>query len=374
MSDPGLDALLGAGWPDGWQCPPLEGSTAPERLRAIARSGFAGMAVPGDFQGGGASMLDVAAAQRAVSIVEPSLAIALNMHSFTVGLLREHWEVERDLSWFLLEAIAESGSLVASAFAEPGGLPHMLSAKTQAIRRGKDVELTGVKAPCSLIESAAMFCTNARLADSDQIIVALVPSGSDGMHRQPGWTGMGMRASDTGRLTLDHVVVDDRLVFYSAPADELDRMVVAGLVWFAVLLAATYHGAMTSFLVEVGARTRSPGKEGRLLLGRAVRATTALGLACQGLAHAWMDGTCRGTTALAAAQALRNEVPRVVDEILANTRPLVGSTIYTTGDRLNELSLDLLAAHHHPPSELVCDLSLGNIGVGAAPTLDPGRD
>lgn len=366
-----LDALLAGGWTGTWQCPKLPDATPARRLRAVAETGFAGLAVPAEFGGAGASLLDVASAQREVARFDPGAAIALNMHSFTIGLLREYWLAEHDISWFLLEGIAEKNALIASAFAEPGGLPNMLSANMQAVRKKKGYCLTGTKYPCSLITTADIFCTNARVDPSGEIIVAMVPARSPGMTREETWAGLGMRSSDTGTLALADVEVDDRLVFYSAPADRIDGLVVAGLVWFCVLLAGTYHGVLTTFLAGAAAQSKERSADIRYVLGQAVRAAVNLGSSCQGVARAWEEGGLRGSAGVGTAQALRNQVAAAADDVVRHVRLLVGSRMYALGNPLAELGLDLLASHHHPPAEPVCDLSLGGIALGEPATLDP---
>lgn len=370
MSGGGLD-LLDAGWDPVWSCPSLEGAAA-DRIRLLSQSGYPGLAVPTAFQGAGAPLLGVAAAQRDIAAVDPGVAVAVNMHAFTIGLLREYWEQEHDVSWFLLEGVAETGALVASAFAEPGGLPNMLSASALASRDGPGHTVTGVKFPCSLITTATLFCVNARLEGSEQVVVLLIPAGSPGLTAEPGWPALGMTTSDTGRLVLDRVGVDRRLIFYTAPEGQLDHLVIAGLVWFTVLLAATYHGALSTFLRQLAPSARNTS-DVRADLGRAVRATASLGLAAQGLAHGWTQGTIRGPAALAGAQALRNQLADTCAVAVRIGRRVAGSRLYTTDHPLARLGLDLIASHHHPPSERVCDLSLGGLVTGAPLTLDPDR-
>ncbi|MEK8173293.1 acyl-CoA dehydrogenase family protein [Streptomyces sp. M19] len=103
--------------------PAREGATGAERIRDLAAGGYAALPIPEEFGGAGASLVEVASAQRALGMVDPSAAVALNMHAFTVGLMADYWQRHRDTSWMLLEGIAGSGALVASAFAEPGGSP-----------------------------------------------------------------------------------------------------------------------------------------------------------------------------------------------------------------------------------------------------------
>ncbi|MEK8173292.1 hypothetical protein NKH77_43600 [Streptomyces sp. M19] len=62
------------------------------------------------------------------------------------------------------------------------------------------------------------------------------------------WPSLGMRESDTAKLVLRDVEVDDRLVFHRGPADVIDENVISGMAWFAVLLTATYHGVLSGLL------------------------------------------------------------------------------------------------------------------------------
>src|SRR5438445_192126 len=96
------------------------GRVPDESLEAVRASGYLGLPVPKEFEGGGASALECCAVQRRLAAADPALALALNMHLFSMGVMVAHWRRERDTSWLLLEAIATQNRLVASAFAEPG--------------------------------------------------------------------------------------------------------------------------------------------------------------------------------------------------------------------------------------------------------------
>ncbi len=48
------------------------------------------------------------------------------MHTLTVGLMADHWRRHRDTSWMMLEGLAATPGLIASAFAEPGGSSNLV--------------------------------------------------------------------------------------------------------------------------------------------------------------------------------------------------------------------------------------------------------
>ncbi|GGV70652.1 oxidoreductase [Streptomyces griseoloalbus] len=369
--------LLDAGWhmPDAWPGPvhdPEEGTPA-ERIRAVAASGFASLAIPEAFGGAGADLAGTAAAQRALARRDPHAAIALNMHSLTVGLMTDYWERHRDTTSWLLEGIATQNALVASAFAEPGGSANFLSSVSTARREGRGYVVSGTKYPCSLASTATLVCLSARVAGTDDTIIALCPSASPGLRVEGDWPSLGMNASDTAKLVLDEVEIDDRLVFHRAPADSIDDTVIAGIVWFAVLIGATYHGVLTSLLdLAVKTVTTSDRHGPRTVrIGQAARDLLALGGACRQLARDWTDGSLGGEPALATAMALRSSLSDTRDRVVSTLTPVIGSRMYTRGQHAAALHLDSLAAHHHPPSLLACDEAVGAYCTGRPLGFDP---
>jgi alkylation response protein AidB-like acyl-CoA dehydrogenase len=367
-------ALLDAGWSTAWTpTPPPEGATGTERIRDLAAGGYAALPIPEDFGGAGANLIEMAAAQRALGRVDPSAAVALNMHAFTVGLMVDYWKRHRDTTWMLLEGIARSGALVASAFAEPGGSPNFMTSFSEAVPTERGYRVSGVKYPCSLATTADLVCLTARVTDTDETVLALIPSTSPGLDAEGEWPSLGMRESDTARLVLRDVEVDDRLVFHRGPADVLDENVTAGMAWFSVLLTATYHGVLSALVDAAYHGVSSSGRFGprTALLGRATRELLTLGGACRQLAADIDTGSLAGEAAMAAAVGLRATLSDTRDRVLSAVTPVVGSRLYGRGQVAAGLALDSLAAHHHPPSLLVCDEVVGSFCTGRGITFDP---
>ncbi|MFJ9648364.1 acyl-CoA dehydrogenase family protein [Streptomyces sp. NPDC004244] len=367
-------ALLNAGWSTVWTPgPPREDASGTDRIRDLTASGYAALPVPREFGGAGASLVEVASAQRALGMTDPSAAIALNMHAFTVGLMADYWRRHRDSSWMLLEGIARTGALVASAFAEPGGSPNFMSSRSEAVPTGKGYRVSGVKFPCSLATTATLVCLTARVAGTDDTILALCPRSSPGLTVEGEWASLGMTTSDTAGLVLRDVEVDDRLVFHRGPADVVDDNVVSGMVWFAVLLSATYHGVLSSLLDVAYRQVVGAGTYGArtALLGRATRELLALGGACRQLGREVESGAVAGRAALAAAVGLRATLSDTRDRVLAAVTPVVGSRLYGRGQAAASLLVDSLAVHHHPPSLLTCDDVVGAFCTGREISFDP---
>lgn len=368
-----IRSLLDHDWSDGWSCPDLSTiEPGPARIRHVAATDYPVLAVPEQFGGAGFDLCSTASAQRELAIADPATAIALNMHTHTIAILTEYWKVHSDYSWFLLEGIAETHGLLASAFSEPGGSVNFLRAKTVARRSERGFRVSGAKFPCSLVSTARLFCLSASLEGTGESIVALCPAGSDGLSSDTdAWSPVGMQASDTGKLQLEDVEIDRRLVFYQAPADDVDELVVAGIVCFAVLISATYHGVLSRLveLAAAGATARDVTVAERV--GAAVRELLMMQFATNHLARAWDAGSIRGQAALVMAMALRSELSAVRDRVVSAITPVVGSRIFSARDEISGRALDSLAVHHHPPSLRVCDLTVGSFAAGAPFTLDP---
>ncbi|MGN2640644.1 acyl-CoA dehydrogenase family protein [Nocardia takedensis] len=367
--------FLDQGWSTPMTIPVLDQADPAERIRAVARSEFGALAIPELFGGAGLSLLDVASAQRALARVDPGTAIAVNMHSLSIGVMVDYWKRHHDDSWMLLEGIANSKALVASAFAEPGGSPNFMKSVSQATPTAKGYLISGTKFPCSLATTAEIYCLSANVTGTGESVVGLCPAKSPGITVGAPWESVGMRGSDTARVVFDNVELDDRLVFHRAPPDDFDEVVVSGIVWFVTLVSATYHGVLTSLLeyAVAGARKRGAavGGQRQLEIGRAARELYLLGSACRQLAHEWETTTMGERNGLAAAMALRAGLSATRERVVTALTPVLGAQLFTAGDAAAGLAIDSLAVHHHPPNLMSCDEAVGALHLGHPMSFNP---
>ena len=80
-------------------------------------AGGAGLTIPRDLDGHGASALDSIRVQRALATRSPSLAVGTTMHHFSVAALVELWKHEPGDEAILLKVVATERKLLASGFA-----------------------------------------------------------------------------------------------------------------------------------------------------------------------------------------------------------------------------------------------------------------
>jgi len=350
-------------------------------LKLLSEARWPGLAVPERFGGGGAGLLDCCAAQRALAGADPALAVALNMHLFSIGLMVEHWRRRTDVSWLLIEAIATQDRLLASAFAEPD-LGGSVSRSTLRARRTEGGwVVSGRKTPCSLAGVADLVCLQLQSDDDSEVLVALLPTTAPGLTVEYTWDALGMRGSASDTLVLDSCEIPDDLVFYRAPAGtEDDDVLVAGVVWFALTATATYLGLAQSALGEasrllhrgrishLGApRAELPSYQG--VVGNAAADLLVLEAGCAGLA-ARMDRGDDPVALLAAALAVKERAAAAVPAAVAAVAESCGGAAYAGRGELARLWRDAQAVRFHPPTGPAVRQYLGRRSLGLPARLD----
>jgi len=242
---PGFDALIAA-------IPLAEMEARDSQAIELFRgAGGAGLVVPQDFKGHGASPSAAIRVQRAIGSRSPSLAVATTMHHFSTASLIELQRAENGFEWLLLQAIAEQGRLLASGFAEGVHGRGVFSPTMRARRVDGKFLVSGTKKPCSLSRSMDVLTASVAIASeaSDaepEFAVALVPAGAPGLEVSDFWGSSVLAGAQSEAVTLSDVPVDPDLV---VGVDNADAVQTASFLWFELLITASYVG-MASSLVE----------------------------------------------------------------------------------------------------------------------------
>lgn len=347
-------------------------------LELLKLNHYYGIPVPSDFEGEGATVEQCCAVQRRIAMADPGLAVGLNMHLFSVGVILEHWRVERDVSWALMEAIATQDRLVASAFAEPGLGGSFLRSHCQGKRVEGGYQVTGVKAPCSLIARSDLVCFQFESNENrpDTLCVALVPTKSEGFSVKKSWNAMGMRASESDTLLLSDAFVPDDLVFHrSEPGADDDPVFTLGLCWFLVTATATYLGAINACLhqltkqLEGSAYSKAGLPRGHYPtfqneLGELFGQYLALEHSCSNIAK-MLDREDRTVDhILPSALALKNVAVDTCKQVSGSAMELCGGGSYSTKSPMSRLWRDIQAIAFHPPTRFVSRQILARSALG----------
>ena len=214
-------------------------------------TGGAGLVVPKDFKGHGASPSAAIRVQRAIGSRSPSLAVATTMHHFSTASLIELQRAQSGFEWLLLQAIAEQGRLLASGFAEGVHGQGVFSPGMRARRVDGKFLVSGTKKPCSLSRSmdvlTASVAVTGGVPDAEPgFAIALVPAGAPGLEVSDFWGSSVLAGAQSEAVTLSDVPVDPDLV---VAVDDVDAVQTASFLWFELLITASYIG-MASSLVE----------------------------------------------------------------------------------------------------------------------------
>ncbi|WP_203908779.1 acyl-CoA dehydrogenase family protein [Rhizocola hellebori] len=392
----GLSACFEAIWPDvsgllppeavaavaaGAATADSEGRPCRDSLEVLRALGWPGLPVPVKLLGGGASLAQCCAAQRALGAADPALAIALNMHLFSVGLMVEHWKRRADVSWLLLEAIASQGRIVASAFAEPH-LGGSVSRSTLRARRSPGgFRLSGLKRPCSLAAEADLVCFQMQVEGEDEVLVALLPTDAPGLTVQRSWDAMGMRGSGSETVRFDDCLVPDELIYYRAPAgQDDDEILAAGVIWFSLTSTACYLGVAQAAMDSARAtlagsrinhlaatRDRLPSYQGAI--GDHTGALLTLESACASLA-ALMGQGGSPQALLPMCLAVKQQAMEVVPNAIAAAIEACGGMAYSRSLPLERLWRDAQAIRFHPPTRASTRQYLGRVALGLPAQLD----
>lgn len=193
-----------------------------ENIAAMQESGFLAACLPPDFGGMGVdSVHDLAVAVNRLGRGDGSTALGANMHLAATWRAARSWTSARDAgdtetSDALGQSLALLGSgqvLSASAAAEAGTSPGYCRARATRVDGGWTV--SGRKAFATNSPAAAVFSVFVAVPDDggiDQLGVARVVRGAEGLEVCDNWDALGMRASGSGDVVLqDCFVADDML-------------------------------------------------------------------------------------------------------------------------------------------------------------------
>jgi alkylation response protein AidB-like acyl-CoA dehydrogenase len=188
------------------------------------------------------------------------------MHSFSLaGLLAlaATTETKDSVEWMLLQGLAENKLLVASGFAEGKSGQGLFAPAMQARRSGENWILSGKKQPCSLSHSMDLMATSCALHGEDGTFegyaIAVVSSQLPGVEVEPFWSAPVLTGAQSEAVVLRDVEVHDELMIRMGEDDGtgLDDLQTIGVVWFELLMTASYIGAASALVERVLAEGKS---------------------------------------------------------------------------------------------------------------------
>ncbi|GAA4815885.1 acyl-CoA dehydrogenase family protein [Streptomyces ziwulingensis] len=314
-------------------------------------SGGPGLLVPESHHGRGASALDALRVQRALGSRSPSLAVATTMHHFSMATLVGLGDLGDGAEWTLVEEVAAGNRVVASGFAEGRSGAGILDPSMSAEVVDDGIRINGVKRPCSLAHSMDILTASVLIpredGKGDELAVALVPAGSEGVCVTGFWSSAFLAGAESEQVTLTDVVVPAELVLRTATTtgERLDELQTAGLIWFQALMTGSYLGAASALVERVLLNDRIPEHERvRLFMETEAAMATAEGVARR------VDAGDLGESALAQALYTRYGVQDALGRIVPRAVELLGGLNFMTSDEVGHLAACAHGLSLHPPA------------------------
>ncbi|GAB2819316.1 acyl-CoA dehydrogenase family protein [Streptomyces daliensis] len=344
-----LPGLLGE--LDGIPLSDLEQPGSPA-IESFRQHGGTGLVIPTAYEGSGADPLQAVAVTRALGAAAPSLAVATTMHHFSVATLFSLADSLKSsgVEWGLLEGIVDQKLLVASGFAEGRPGNGILSPTVEARAGEKGYYINGSKKPCSLSRSMDLLTASTALPNPDgsrDMAVLLVSPQTEGLSIHPFWTSWALAGAESDEVRLTEVYVEEAQVMRTEPGEkgELDELQTVGLLWFELLITASYLGVASALAERVLAAARGTDTERAQLLTRLETAT----LLTEGTARMIASGAV-GDEALGKALMARYGVQDALREAVGCAVELLGGMAFIgTGD-IAYLAAAVHGLSFHPPS------------------------
>ncbi|NKY84037.1 acyl-CoA dehydrogenase family protein [Nocardia veterana] len=330
--------------------PELESPGGPA-LELFRKYGGPGLLVPAEYSGHGVQPLEAVRITRAIGACAPSLAVATTMHHFSVATIFTLAAGLRSsgVEWALLEGIADQNLLVASGFAEGRPGQGILSPTLRGTPAPGGIVVNGSKKPCSLAASMDLLSASVAIETPTGVetSVILIPAGTEGLSVHPFWSTPILGGAESDEVRLTDTFVDERLVVPVGVGanGELDELQTVGLIWFEMLITASYLG-MASALVERVFDADRAGADRRAELG--IRLETAA-LLLEGTAAALAAGANTNTDLARALVARYGAVDAIRDAAGAALAALGGIAFVTDPD-LAYLVAACQCSAFHPPS------------------------
>ncbi|MEU8543832.1 acyl-CoA dehydrogenase family protein [Streptomyces sp. NPDC048717] len=315
--------------------------------------GGTNLLVPRAYGGLGADALDAVRVVRAIGSVAPSLAVATAMHHFSVGMLysigplyAETTDIERTV----LETVARDHSLIASGYAEGRTGRGILSPTVEARPVPGGYRVSGSKKPCSLSRSMDLLTASVSLRNPDgttEMGLLVLPAGTPGISVRDFWATYPLAGAESHEVVLDDVFVEEQHLLRTPPsaAEKLDQLNEAGVIWFQMIVAASYTGMAGALVDRVLSAERGSAAE-RAELCLLVQSAESM---VDGLARRIMDGDL-GNDCAAASLFTRFSVQNVIVQVVGRAVELLGGMAFISSPAVAILAAASQAIVFHPPS------------------------
>jgi alkylation response protein AidB-like acyl-CoA dehydrogenase len=231
--------------------------------------------------------------------------------------------------------------------------------------------VNGSKKPCSLARSMDLLTAAVNAPDRDDkphLAFILVPATQEGVSTHPFWSSNVLAGAESDEVRLTDVKVEEQLIMRVESTDngELDRLQTVGLLWFELLISASYLGVASALVERALEKRRAPVSDRAAMGARLESAALLLEL----VARRIIEGDA-STTALADTLIARYAVQDALVAACAKAVETLGGMAFIGGDDIAYLAAAHQCLAFHPPSRSSIEASLLDHIDGSGPLLVP---
>lgn len=343
-----------------------EGSFVAEAYDVLRASGYLALAVPTELGGRGATIREVAMAQRELARHCASTALASVMHHHVV--LFTAWRYRRGLpgAEATLRRVADEGIVLVST-----GGADQTRPRGHARRVEGGYSVSGRKVFASQTPAGTVLSTMFPYDDPDEGRIVLnmaVPMASDGVTVLETWDALGMRGTGSHDVELRDVFVPDERVLARRPLGKVDGPLQVILSVAMPPIAAVYLGVAESardHAVEaVSATPRGDDPMVQRLVGLMDIRLRVAGWALEGALATVGDDPEPSMDTVAAVMAAKREVALAGIEVCDLAMDVGGGATYYRTSPIEQCYRDVRGAKYHPFSPDETLVHAGKIALG----------
>ena len=342
-----------------------DGTFVTEAFDLLRSSGYLAIAVPEELGGRGATIREVAMAQRALAHACGSTALASSMHMH-VSLFTA-WRYRRELpgAEATLKRIANEGIILVSTggadFTQPRGT-------ATAVDGG--FRVSGRKVFCSQVPVGDVFSTMFVLDDdgTKTVLNMAVPVKSDGVTIHDNWDTLGMRGTGSQDVTIEDVFVPEERVLARRPWGVVDPplQVIASIAM--PVITAVYLGvaeaARDAAVAAVAGTPRAEDPTIQRQVGFMEDRLRVMSWALDGALRTVGDDPTPSMTTVADVMAAKREIAIGGIEVCDAAMDVAGGGAYFRTSVIERCYRDVRGAKFHPFGPEQTLLHAGRVALG----------
>jgi alkylation response protein AidB-like acyl-CoA dehydrogenase len=323
----------------------LEATDSPV-IECFREAGGPALFVPKELGGTGVGLAEGVRLQRAVASRAPSLAVATTMHHFSVASLLDLEDTGTGMEWLLAEAVARQSLLIASGASEGAG-SGLVSPQMTAQSTDGGLLVSGVKKPCSLSRAMDLLFATVRVSEregEDRLALAVIPRESPGLSVRPFWATPILAGAQSDEVVLENVFVPQRATAGMGRVGTTADSLRAALVWFELLIAASYLGICAALVERAIHSSKAPGQIADVVaeIEAATYALEAVGLR--------VDASGRAAGLIGQALIVRYAAERAVLRASAMALDALGGRAFVSSADVAYLHSASCCLIFHPPA------------------------